>query len=168
MQPAVHPTAIELVTVLRANSTFTNNEPSADFARFLKRIEEADPAAFDEDDDNSNDSWGHYQFTTDSLTCTRVLDSWDSVGSPSDACQLIAAVLTTCHVARWLCRERGRKPSSFLSDSYLTEVSRLLWSCYQKAGGVSHALFISSYKAAFNNIYFSPFHQPKEILLSLR
>lgn len=135
MQPTVHPEAVSLIEALEVNPTFASGEPSVALLEFLERIETADHAAFSDDEDNTNECWGHYQFTAGILTCTSVLNSWDSIGSASYACRLVAATLTTCHVARWLCRDRTSQPS-FLSDSYLTEITSLLWSCWRSAGGV--------------------------------
>lgn len=149
MQPPLQSTAamaaMDLLEALMANPTFTTSaEPSPDFLQFLQRIETADPEAFTEDEDNTGSCWGHYQFTAGSLTCTRVISSWASVGSPFYACKLIAAALTTCHVARWLCRDIHPQPS-FLSDDYLVKVTELLWECWRSAGGVSPILFSLEY-----------------------
>lgn len=141
LRPTVDPIAFDLINALKANPTFTVNEPSSDFTEFLRRINSADPAAFAgvDDEDQTNECWGHYQFTSGSLTCTRVITSWHDVGSPAYACKIIAAALTTCQVARWLCRDRNPQPS-FLSDNYLAEVINLLWSCWKSADGVSNSL----------------------------
>lgn len=141
MRPEVEPAAISLIEAFEAHPTFTTDKPSDNFVEFLQRIETADHMAFEDPDneDNTNESWGHYQFTAGSLTCTRVISSWDRIGSPANACKLIAAALTTCQVARWLCKDRKPQPS-FLSDNYLTEIINLLWSSWKSAGGVSFYL----------------------------
>lgn len=133
--------AIDLLNALKANPTFTSGEPSPSFVQFLDRIENTIPSIAD-DEDETNESWGHTQFTSGQLKCTSVLDTWASVGSPSFAARLIAAALTTCRVSRWLCQtNRPTMPSSYLSDSYLNETCRLLWACWKSAGGVSALLF---------------------------
>lgn len=95
--------ACDLLHALNANPTFTDDEPSSCFSEFLLRIETAAPSPND-DEDETNQSWGHTQFTAGKLTCTSVLDTWASVGSPRFAYKLIAAALTTCRVSRWLCK----------------------------------------------------------------
>lgn len=143
MQPPLQPAAIDLLEALQANQDFTTLKPSSEFLTFLHRIESADPAAFADPDneDNTNESWGHYQYTSGSLTCSVIISTWSNVGSPEFACKLIAAALKTCQVARRLCKERTPQPS-FLSDNYLNEIVELLWSCWKLAGGVSGIAFL--------------------------
>lgn len=149
MKPPPHPAAINLVEALQANPDFTTGEPSSNFLEFLHRVETADPAAFSPelDEDELGVSWGHSQFTSGSLTCTKVITTWSDVGSPLYACKLLAAALTTCYVARWLvCKEVDLETMvlpSFLSDNYLTNTAELLWSCWQTAGGVRLIISIS-------------------------
>lgn len=167
MKPLLHPAATHLVEALQASPNFTTGEPSPDFMTFLHRIETTDPAAFspDEDEDSLGVSWGHYQFTSGSLTCTRVITTWTDVGSPLYACRLIAAALTTCHVARWLvCKELNPETTilpSFLSDNYLTETTDLLWSCWQAAGGVCHIISISYSLLSTNMLFTQPIMKGK-------
>lgn len=143
MQPPLQGTApTNLLNALMANPTFTTGEPSPEFLKFLERITNADPEAFKDDEDNSGSCWGHYQFTAGLLTCSRVIIFWASVGSPTSACTLIAAALTTCIVARWLCRD-AQAHTFFLSDNYLTEVTTLLWESWRSAGGV-HSITLST------------------------
>lgn len=94
---------------------------------FLDRIENADPNSPDISDDDKNTSWGHYQFTASTLTCSSVLSSWNSVGNASVACRLIAAAIKTCRVARLLCQSNRITTSSYLSDIYLANIIELLW-----------------------------------------
>lgn len=79
-----------------------------------------------------DESWGHHQFNEGSLNCSKVLDSWDSIGSPRNACKLIAAAIKTCRVARHLCRDRNPQPS-YLADNYLQRIVDLMWAHYQEA-----------------------------------
>lgn len=146
MQPPLGcPALTDLLNSIIANPTFTTSAPSPTFLEFLCRIETADPKAFEgTDEDNLGASWGHYQFTAGKLTCTSVIDSWASVGSPLFACRLIAAAFNTSHVARWLCRDMHPQPW-LLSDSYIAKVGELLWGCWIAAGGVSiiyHPLYL--------------------------
>jgi hypothetical protein len=105
---------------------------------FLDRIENADPNSPDISDDDKNAAWGHYQFTASSLTCRSVLLSWSSVGSVDFACQLIAAAIKTSRVARQICHLNQLKPTSFLSDIYLSNIIELLWGlCKDMNNGVS-------------------------------
>ncbi|KAF7986438.1 hypothetical protein HWV62_31193 [Athelia sp. TMB] len=135
MQPPLQGTAgVDLLNAFMANPTFPPLEPSSKFMEFLERIEMADPDAFADDEDNLGSSWGHYQFTAGALTCTTVIDSWAAVGSPVYACRLIAAALTTCQVARWLCRDTRPEPY-YLSDDYLVKVTEMLWRCWMSASG---------------------------------
>lgn len=138
MQPPIqNETIADLLGALKENPTFTAGDPSIGFLQYLERIETADPQAFDEDEDNLGSNWGHYQFTAGALTCTRVIDSWTSIGSPLYAHRLLAAALTTCIVARWLCRDIDPQPSFYLSDDYLVRFAELLWKCWRSADGVS-------------------------------
>ncbi|KAF7964869.1 hypothetical protein HWV62_2087 [Athelia sp. TMB] len=130
-------TLTNLLDALEANSMFATSDPSPEFLEFLERIETADPQAFNEteDEDNLGSNWGHYQYTAGKLTLTSVIKTWASVGSPSYAIRLLAASLTTCNVARWLCRTHSVPPSCYLSDNYLAELAALLWSHWKAAGG---------------------------------
>lgn len=138
MQPPIQNVTIaDLLDALKANPTFTTGNPSTEFLQYLERIETADPQAFDKDEDNLGSNWGHYQFTAGTLTCTRVINSWTSIGSPLYARRLLAATLTTCLVARWLCSDINPQPSFYISDSYLVNIAELLWECWKSADGVS-------------------------------
>lgn len=119
------------------NPTLPSAEPSPTFIDFLDRIERAVPSPEDGEDD-TNESWGHRQFTAGRLTCMSVLKSWASVGSPTFAGRLIAAAVTTCRVSRWLCKtQKSTTPTFYISDSYLNETCRLLWACWTSAGGAN-------------------------------
>jgi hypothetical protein len=113
-------------------------QPSDDMVAFLDRIENANPNSPDISDDDNDASWGHFQFTAASLTCKSVLSSWSNVGSVSFACRLIAAAIKTSRVARHLCHSKQLKPTSFLSDIYLSNIVELLWElCKDTEQGVS-------------------------------
>jgi hypothetical protein len=121
---------------MQSSPEFKVGKSSDDFTTFLERIKNANPNDPNLSEDDSNASWGHYQFTGGHLTCSTVLTSWDVVGSCSNACDLIAAALKTCKVARQLCFERNIEVTSYLSDIYLENVVSKLWNMWKSAGGV--------------------------------
>jgi hypothetical protein len=121
------PHAKELLKSMQSNMSFQSGGPLDDVITFLDRIENADPHSPDISDDDKNESWGHYQFTAATLTCTSMLISWDSIGNVSMACRLLAAAIKTCKVARHLCFSYNISPASYLSDVYLSSVVELLW-----------------------------------------
>jgi hypothetical protein len=114
-----------------------HGEPTADIKAFIERIETVDPNAEDLSSDNTNESWGHYQFTGSHLTCS-VLSSWNDVGGIPIACRLIAAAIKTCKVARHLCFKRNIKSTSYLSDIYLSRISGTFWQLWIDAMPVSN------------------------------
>lgn len=128
--------AIDLLNAMELSPEFKVGKSSDDFTSFLERIKNANPNEPDLSEDDSDASWGHYQFTAGRLTCTTVLTSWDAVGGCSNACDLIAAALKTCKVARHLCFERNVEVASYLSDIYLENVVSILWDLWKSAGGV--------------------------------
>jgi hypothetical protein len=121
---------------MESSPNFKVGKPSNDFTAFLARINGADPNESDLSEDDLDASWGHYQFTAGRLTCTTVLTSWDVVGGCSNACDLIAAALKTCRVARHLCFEHSVTTISYLSDIYLENVVSKLWELWKSADGV--------------------------------
>jgi hypothetical protein len=121
---------------MQSSPEFKVGKSSDDFTTFLERIKNANPNDPNLSEDDLNASWGHYQFTGGHLTCSTVLTSWDVVGSCSNACDLIAAALKTCKVARQLCFERNIEVTSYLSDIYLENVVSKLWNMWKSAGGV--------------------------------
>jgi len=130
------PHAGELLKSMRSHTTFQNGEPSADASAFLSRIQNADPNSPEISEDDTNQCWGHYQFSGAGMTCTSVLTSWASVGNTGIARQLIAAAIKTCRVARHLCFQRAIESTSFLSDAYLENIIDILWTLWIDAGGV--------------------------------
>ncbi|KAI0062595.1 hypothetical protein BV25DRAFT_1838394 [Artomyces pyxidatus] len=128
--------AQELLISMQDNPSFKSGPSSADVQALLERIEHADPNACDLDEDDSNASWGHSQFTGGSLTCTSVLTSWENIGSTGTARRFIAAALKTCKIARHLCFARKITTSTYLSDSYLEKIIELIWAAWKEAGGI--------------------------------
>jgi hypothetical protein len=128
--------AIDLLNAMESSPDFKSGKSSDDFTSFLERIKNTNPNDPNLSEDDLDASWGHYQFTAGRLTCTTVLTSWDTVGGCSNACNLIAAAIKTCKVARHLCFERGVEVVSYLSDIYLENVVSKLWDLWKSAGGV--------------------------------
>ncbi|KAF4600291.1 hypothetical protein EYR38_004915 [Pleurotus pulmonarius] len=108
--------------------------PSTDVSTLLVRVQTADPACMENEED-LQDSWGHWQWTSGSLTIAGAITSWNSVGNTETARQLIAAALTTCKAARYLCIGMSRKPQSYLSDVYLDRIVSTLSDAWKRSGG---------------------------------
>lgn len=128
---------MELLAALAEIPTSTSTAPSDDFIAFLTRIESAEPCLETYGEDDMGANWGHYQFTAEGLTCTKVLDSWDSVGGPVHVLRLIAAALRTSRVARTLCQDLAPQPS-FLADAYLQNIVERLWTLTPTANKVQY------------------------------
>jgi hypothetical protein len=124
-------------------TTFEVREPSDDVVALLDRLNTADPDALGVDDDDSNENWGHAQFTAGSLSIRSALVDWEAVGSTSTAFKLIAAAIRTCKVARALCAARGRSAKAYLADNYLEQLFEHLQRCW-KGAQVSVNRFYSS------------------------
>ena len=130
------PTLSGAVVVLRAMDRATGleaREPSEDVNVLLNRLNLADPDAPDVDEDDSNENWGHAQFTAGGLTIRSALVDWQAVGSTSTAFKLIAAAIRTCKVARALCAARGRTTTAYLADNYLEQLFEWLEYCWKDA-----------------------------------
>jgi len=132
--------AIHLLNAMESSPDFKAGKSSDDFVAFLARIKNLDPNDPSLSEDDLDASWGHYQFTGGRLTCSAVLTNWDAVGGCEFACDLIAAALKTCKVARHLCFERKIEATSYLSDVYLENVVLKLWDLWKSAGGVRGCL----------------------------
>ncbi|KAG9223399.1 hypothetical protein PLEOSDRAFT_154688 [Pleurotus ostreatus PC15] len=111
-----------------------NGFPSNNTAALLARVQGADPSCID-DEDNLFEGWGHWQWTTGSLTITTAIGSWQDVGNTNIARQLIAAALVTCKAARLLCMEHPKKPCSYISDSYVEQLIETLFDAWKRSGG---------------------------------
>jgi hypothetical protein len=115
---------------------------------FLHVLETADPYSSSFDEDNMGANWGHAQFSN---SWSRVLQTWEDVGSPEVARQLIAAVIKTAQVARTLCRDeeaarrqKNMPPLTYISDTYISLITDRLWELWTKASGVSYTHILSS------------------------
>lgn len=136
-QPPI-PNAITLLDAMAASPDFKSSAPSNKVTAFLSRIEAADPNSTEIEEDDTNQSWGHWQFTAGGLTITNVIRDWACVGGVDMACKLLAATIRTCKVARHICLERNITSSSFLSDAYLNNMVERLYESWTAAGGVCH------------------------------
>lgn len=136
--------AADLLDAMASHPRFGGGNPSDNLLSFLTWIETADPNSTDFSEDDTNASWGHSQFTTGNLTWSTVLISWSDVGNCGVACQLIAAAIKTCKVARHLCFERQILPGSYLSNIYLEQIVEVLWRLWKDAGGVSNSIMFIS------------------------
>ncbi|KAF8881061.1 hypothetical protein CPB84DRAFT_1792155 [Gymnopilus junonius] len=123
----------DLLNSMKACPNFRPCETSADMTTFLERIEKADPNDTTINEDNKGVSWGHYQFTAGSMTCSSVMKSW-YIGSTTTACKLIAAAICTCKVARYVCEKLQVTTASYISDTYLERVIETLWDLWKQAG----------------------------------
>jgi hypothetical protein len=150
---------------MASSPEFKVGKSSDDFTNFLERIKNANPNDPNLSEDDLDASWGHYQFTAGHITCTTVLTSWEAVGGCSNACDLIAAALRTCKVARHLCFERNIEAMSYLSDIYLENVVSKLWDLWKSAGGVGGYLLSQQMHVQAEIVCFSPFIKEKKELL---
>jgi hypothetical protein len=162
--------AIDLLNAMELSPEFKVGKSSDDFTSFLERIKNANPNDPSLSEDNLDASWGHYQFTAGCLTCTTVLTSWDAIGGCSNACDLIAAALKTCKVARHLCFEHNVEVMSYLSDIYLENVVSKLWDLWKSAGGVHGSSYLLSRQmhVQVDISCVSPFVKEKKELLVVR
>ena len=135
IQPPI-PHAIALLDAMAASPDFKSSTPSDNVAAFLNRIDAADPNSSEIREDDTNESWGHWQFTAGSLTITTVIQDWACVGGVNMACRLLAAAIRTCKAARQICHERDITSNSFLSDAYLNNMVDQLYKSWTAAGGV--------------------------------
>jgi hypothetical protein len=125
-----------LLNSMQLAPLFGGGSPSTAVTTLLHAIGTADPKSGAFSDDDLGRSWGHAQFKD----WREALKTWQDVGSPEIACQLIAAMIKTTQVARALCCEERNKQSSpilYLSDSQLELLTDQLWTLWRDAGGVS-------------------------------
>lgn len=125
----------DLLAALQAFPDSLVNSPSDTFTEYLARIENDVPSLEAFGEDNMGEGWGHKQFSGGALTLTSVIDSWQSVGSPANACRILAAAIRICRVARFLCADRTPQPC-YVADSYLNNLIKSLWTCWRAADGV--------------------------------
>ncbi len=70
------------------------------------------------------------------------MTKWDAVGSCDTVARLLAAMLKTCRVARYICSERKIRVSSYLADMYLDQIVDHLWDLWKAASGVSVFIYV--------------------------
>lgn len=130
--------AQDLISSMELDPMFSNVAMAETVMHFINGIESADPHSSDFDEDDLGVSWGHRQFQGWNPT----LSSWEAIGSPENACRLIAAVIKTCRVARELCQDLEANnqakgsTNSYLGDMYLEQITEHLWDLWKAAGGV--------------------------------
>ncbi|KAH9163396.1 hypothetical protein EDB89DRAFT_2078867 [Lactarius sanguifluus] len=125
------PDSADLLRAMHNATDCETRKPSNDVAALLDQLDSADPDAPDVDNDDSNENWGHVQFTVGGLTIWSALVDWESVGSTSTAFKLIAATVRTCKVARVLCTARGQSSTTYLADNYLELLFEQLQRCWK-------------------------------------
>ncbi|KAF9521404.1 hypothetical protein CPB83DRAFT_900768 [Crepidotus variabilis] len=123
-----------LFNAMAVSQDLASSLPSEDLRAVIDRIEAADPNSPSLEEDDTNASWGHRQFTAGNITWRTALTSWAAVGSNSVACELIGSAIKTCRVARLLCFHRRETASSFLADCYLENIIDKLWELWNDAG----------------------------------
>ena len=128
--------APSLLRSMNAHPSFMQGKPSANVMTLLEHVQHADPASPDIDEDNINESWGHYQFTAGGLSPSSSLTTWQELGNVAIALELVAAALKTCQDARDMCANAVPPKTSFISDIYLAQVLEHLEKCWVGAGGV--------------------------------
>ncbi|KAH9016465.1 hypothetical protein EDB85DRAFT_2155921 [Lactarius pseudohatsudake] len=112
-----------LLRSMNAQSSFKEGEPSKQVATLLERVQFADPSSPDIDEDNTCQSWGHYQFTAGGISPVSSLTNWQEVGNVATAFKLVAAAIKTCQEARLMCSNAGTPMASgFISDIYLKKI----------------------------------------------
>ncbi|KAJ8486997.1 hypothetical protein ONZ45_g14487 [Pleurotus djamor] len=120
--------ALEVVSVLGRIPFFQRTEPSPKVSEFLDRLTKTTPA--DVDEDNTNESWGHHQFTAGVLQIDSVIKSWSDVGSVGVAFELLSASLRICSCARHICYHNGVRinpaDKRLLADDYLEKLMKKL------------------------------------------
>ncbi|KDQ22336.1 hypothetical protein PLEOSDRAFT_171742 [Pleurotus ostreatus PC15] len=128
-------TGLELLDVMEHAPTHGGHGfPSSEVNALLTCVKTADPICIDNEDD-LYEGWGHWQWTSGSLTIGAVITSWSAVGNTDIARQLIAAAMATCKAARLLCLERTPKPKSYLSDMYVDRLLSTLSDVWKRSGG---------------------------------
>ncbi|KAL4261227.1 hypothetical protein AB1N83_011048 [Pleurotus pulmonarius] len=134
---AVVTTGLELLDAMEHAPTHGGQGfPSSEAKALLARVKTADPDCIDNEDD-LYESWGHWQWTSGSLTIGTVITSWSAVGNTDMARQLIAAALATSKAARLLCLDHTPKPTSYLNDMYIDRLLSTLSDVWKRSGGPS-------------------------------
>ena len=129
---------------------FKQGTPSEQVTTLLERIQFADLALPDIDEDNVGQSWGHYQFTAGGVSPSSSLTSWEVVGNVATAFKLVAAGLKTCQDVRTMCVNTGTlQTAGFVSDIFFKQILDLLEKCWTEAGGVRVQLLLRNLEFTF-------------------
>jgi hypothetical protein len=114
--------------------------PRLPYSNSSKPLKQRTPSSNSPDysEDDTNAQWGHKQL---SGTWKGILTDWDAVGCCDIATRLLAALLKTCRVARYICSERRIRATSYLADMYLDQIIDHLWELWKAAGGVGKIPF---------------------------
>lgn len=127
--------AENLFAAIEACPDFSADPPSSTFSRFLSRMQDDFPSEETFGEDNVGAGWGHKQYAGGDMTLTSVFASWANVGSPANVAKVLAAAIRISRVARFLCAGITPAPS-YVADSYLDSLVRILWACWRAADGV--------------------------------
>ncbi|KAI9447547.1 hypothetical protein H4582DRAFT_2051286 [Lactarius indigo] len=133
----VDPLGVSVSCLTTSLTSFKEGEPSKQVTTLLEHVQFADPCSSDIDEDNTCQSWGHYQFTAGGISPASSLTNWQEVGSITTAFKLVAAAIKTCQEARLMCLNAGTlKSTGFISDVYLEKTLECLENCWVGAGGM--------------------------------
>ena len=121
---------------MNAQWTFKQGDASGNVMTLLGRVQAADPGSLDIDEDDTCQSWGHYQFTASGISPSSSLTTWQDIGSVATAFKLVAAALKTCQEARMMCVNARIPQTNLLSDVYLEQILDALERCWVGVGGV--------------------------------
>ncbi|KAH9077546.1 hypothetical protein EDB83DRAFT_2311286 [Lactarius deliciosus] len=128
--------APNLLRSMNVQSSFKQGKTSEKIMTLLECVQSTDPGSPDIDEDNTGQSWGHYQFTAGDISPSSSLTSWKDVRSVATAFKLVTAAIRTCQEAHLMCANAGMpRTSGFISDVYLEKTLECLKSCWVGAGG---------------------------------
>ena len=119
---------------MEAQADFRSGPTPSLTTSFLSRLEKSTPTDPSISEDETGQSWGHYQFTSGNMNVKSVIRSWDCVGTTAIARKLIAAAVKICKVARHICFEKSIKTTSYLADAYLSNLIDELSDVWVEAG----------------------------------
>ena len=129
---------------------FKQGTPSEQVTTLLERIQFADLASPDIDEDNVGQSWGHYQFTAGGVSPSSSLTSWEVVGNVATAFKLVAAGLKTCQDVRTMCANAGTlQTTGFVGDIFSNKSSTSL-----RSAGPRPVEYVFNYSSEIWNLHF--------------
>lgn len=127
------PKLLKVFKAMPAN-VFFSGQPSKEMISWIKCIENADPHNPNLNKDNKYGQWGHQQFNRGDLTVSKVLTSWEVVGSTATACWLLTTVLKTSRIAQEVTAAANQPQGSFLADTYVNIISSKLFHFWESSG----------------------------------